>query len=418
MGTTATRTLLARFDGDTRGLNNAVNRAESDFKRFDRSADRASSKAHAGMQKFGRGVAGVTAIVGAATFGLAALGGALLSVGDDAVAMRTGVEKAKVVFGESFRRVEEAAKRTANQVGLTTREFKILGAGIADFLIPMGFARNTAADMTLKFLDLSGKLALWSAGTMTATDVAYVFQSAMAGEYDSLQRLGIGINAERVALEAAAIQKKSNKDLTDAQATAMAILKIATDDSADAQTFWNSEAGEQARKAQETKTKLRDLWQEIQNKLIPIYDRVWKLIDEKVLPKFQAFIDWLESPEGKKAIDDWSKRVEDLIGLFSDFIGKIQTVHGWLKSLDDFIDNVREDMPIVRLLRGENPFSTDAAWFATAGGTGFRSGGPAPNVNVAAPIVNVYFDGMQASIRTIVQDENSRQAWRARSGRR
>ena len=421
MGATASRTLLARYDGETTGLARATDRAEGHLRRFDSAADKASHRAGEGFKRFGRATVGVGVALSALTLGLAGAGMALLQIGDDAAAMRTGVAKAQVLFGESFAKIEAAALKART---LTVREFEIMAAGIQDFLIPMGFTRDRASEITLAFMRQAEVLALWSAGTLSATDVAMIFQSAMAGEYDSLQRLGIGINAERVALEAAKIQKHSHVKLTEQQANALAILKIATSDSTDAQNFWNSAAGRQALKAEETKTKLRNLWQEIQEKLLPIYDKAWQVVENKVIPALDHFIEWLDSPEGQRAIEQWVEKVESLVEAIGDVIGKVQTVLGWLSQLDDKIDTVVEKIknPVkLPSWLGKPdwlPFSADTGVEFTGPGAGGRTGGPStPEVYVDS---RVYLDGqlIAAVAAATVNDATARQAWRARTGRR
>jgi hypothetical protein len=351
--TTAKRTLLARFDGDTAPLSRATDRASRDFRKFDRAAEVSSGRAGAGLARFGRGVARFAGVLAAATAGAGALLVGLDRIGSDAQQMQTAVAKAATVFGDSFAKIEKAAADGALQIGLTTREFEIMAAGLGDFLVPMGFARDAAADLSLRFLDLAGALSVWSAGQLSASDVSELFQSAMAGEYDSLQRLGIQINAARVEAEAEAIQKASNKQLTDDMARALAIEKIAREDSTDALNFFNSAQGEAARKAEEQKAKLRELWQDIQEKLIPIYEKLWDWIARKVVPAVEDFVEWLDSPEGEEAMQKFADGVQGVIDVLKGaweaaraVIRAVETMIGWLDKaggkLDSFLDRAEK----------------------------------------------------------------------------
>ena len=72
-------------------------------------------------------------------------------------------KKAKIVFGQRFKEVERIAKATSTALGLTTSEFKRVASGIQDLLVPLGFVRNEATDLTLSVTDLAGALSMWSA---------------------------------------------------------------------------------------------------------------------------------------------------------------------------------------------------------------------------------------------------------------
>lgn len=335
---TETRTLEARFDGDTAGLARAVARAERQLRKYDRAADSAGRRgsgtlargfatARVGAGRFSTGIgfagkgvgllAGTAGIAGAAVFGI---GSALVSVGDNAVASGLSVAKARNVFGSSFPQMEKWVRSSANAMGLTRIEALGLGAGIQDFLVPMGVARDQAQNMTQRFLKLSGTLALNSNGTMTAADVANVFTSALAGEYDSLQNLGIGINAARVKQVAADLQKKSSRKLTDAQAQALAVLTIAEHDSTDAKKLATTAEGKQAIAVARAKAKLREKWQEIQQRLLPVVLRLWSTIEQKVVPALGKFATFLGSPKGQRQLRVWADKVQDIVSALARLI--------------------------------------------------------------------------------------------------
>ena len=144
-------------------------------------------------------------------------------------------EKAKVVFGEALPAVTLAAEENATAMGLTVGEYIDAAAAIGDLLVPMGFARQEAADISTNLVDLSGALAEWTGGQITAAEVTNILGKAVLGEREELKQLGIAINEADVQ---ARLAEKGLTDLTGEmlqQAKAAATLELITEKSADAQ---------------------------------------------------------------------------------------------------------------------------------------------------------------------------------------
>lgn len=343
MAATATRTLKAVFDGDERKLTQAAKRSEAALKRFEDRGERTTrqtsklSKVSSGAAGALGGLATKAGPVGAAIAGIgAAVVGpiaGLLAMSEEAAQLELSLIKARKVFGPAFKEFEKWAERGANAIGLTKIEAISLGAGIQDMLVPLGLTRDRAADLTARFMDLTGALAAHSEGTMTAADVSNVFQSAITGEFDSLQRLGVNINAARVERVADSIQKKRSTKLTEAQAKAIAVLTITERDSTDALENFNKTQKTAAGRIARTKAKLREKWQEIQIKMLPVIDKLWTVIEKKVIPVIERFVDWLASPEGQAAIDSWVRSIENLVNAIGDIVGAASSAISWLDRL-------------------------------------------------------------------------------------
>ena len=84
----------------------------------------------------------------------------------------------------------------------TTAEARSMASGIQDLLVPMGFMRDEATDLTSEFMHVTGALANFNSGTHTAQDVSSAMQSAILGQYQSLAALGIQLNATTVEQKA------------------------------------------------------------------------------------------------------------------------------------------------------------------------------------------------------------------------
>jgi hypothetical protein len=143
--------------------------------------------------------------------------------------------KTSTVFGTAANDVRDWAKANASAMGLGKTEAAGLAANFGDLLIPMGFTRDKAAEMSTSVVGLSGALANWSGGTKSAAEVSQILSKAMLGERDGLKELGIAISEEDVANRLA----KDGKDkLTGAaleQAKALATQQLIMEKSTDAQ---------------------------------------------------------------------------------------------------------------------------------------------------------------------------------------
>ncbi|MBB5837747.1 hypothetical protein [Kribbella italica] len=278
----------------------------------------------------GKGVAGIGKGFGIAGVAVGALGGGLLVAGKQIFNMAGQLElmgkKAKVVFGDQLPQVEGWASRTAHSMGLTTREAVGLAAGFADLLIPMGFTRKQAADMSTDVIGLSGALAEWSGGTRTAAEVSDILNAAMLGERDALQGLGISISQAEVD---AALLAKGQENLTGKarqQAEATATLGLVMDKSKDAQKAFADGAGSLARKNAENSARLKEMGQALLTTATPALIKIGEAISKHVLPVAERFVTWVSGP-GKYAIADWALSGAQWVLNFADqFLAGLETI--------------------------------------------------------------------------------------------
>lgn len=207
--------LVAYLDLDDRKYNSKVDAAGAKYERLG-----------GGMTKVGLGL---SAAFSAPLAMLAA------SAASGAAGIQQGVMKANTVFGESVGTVQKWADANASAMGLGTGAATGLAAAFGDLLVPMGFTRDQAAQMSTKTVGLAGALSAWTGGTRTAAEVSDILAKAMLGERDGLKELGISILDADVQ---ARLAKKGQEDLTGAaleQAKAIATQELIFEKSADAQ---------------------------------------------------------------------------------------------------------------------------------------------------------------------------------------
>lgn len=277
-------------------LDRDVKRATSSTAAF---ADRGVGRAEAGLERFRGVAAGASGVL--AGVGIAAAG--VTKVLNDGITVALTEANAEVALGEkAFGQLSAAADANANKMGFTRTEFLSTAGSAASLAKNLGFTQEASAKLGAAFPDLADKLAVLSNGKVTTAEAADQLRSAMAGEFDPLQSLGIAINAAAVETEALKIQQKSATEITKEQATSMAVLAIVQRQTADASKVMATEAGRAAAEAQENQAKLEEAYEDLSRAAIPILSEIT-----------EATARWLE---GWQALFDGStpllKRVDEL----------------------------------------------------------------------------------------------------------
>jgi len=246
----SSKQLLQRKRDLTRELNNtskALNRQKwnqlnSDLKKVDAQYNK--------VRVGGKGVNTVMSKMGALLpiVGIAAMVAAVKNLGtelfDLAKTMKSEAIRASVVFGDQLGKVEKAAESLAKKMGLTNREFVANAASTADLLIPLGFTREAAADMSIELQSLTGALDEWTGGSVGAKEVSNILTKAMLGENEQLKQLGIAIRKDTDEFRDLVTQKIEVTGATKVQAEAMATLELIQKKSADAQTAYTEGGNE------------------------------------------------------------------------------------------------------------------------------------------------------------------------------
>lgn len=188
------------------------------------------------------------------------------------VQMDTLQRKAQIVFGTSLPEITAEAEKNAKAMGLTSAQYVTAAASIQDLLIPMGFQRDQATDLTKQLVNLSGALSEWTGGQIKADEVSHILTKALLGEREQLESLGIKILESDVSAQLAA---KGLSKLTGAaleQAKAMATLDLILAKSTDAQTAYATGADSSVRRQAETIAKFQQIVERLSKTLIPIFD--------------------------------------------------------------------------------------------------------------------------------------------------
>jgi len=175
-------------------------------------------------------------------------------------------------------------------MGLTSREAVGLSASFADLLIPMGFTRKAAAEMSTKVVGLSGALAQWTGGQYDASQVADILSKAMLGERDGLKALGISISEADVS---ARLLKNGTNELTGAaleQAKALATQQLIFEKSTDAQAAYAAGGDTLLGKQALLGAKFSEVTESIVAGLTPALTDIMAFVMDVAVPAAEDFI--------------------------------------------------------------------------------------------------------------------------------
>ena len=148
------------------------------------------------------------------------------------------MEEATSKFDVTFRNVAKSANRVADELintyGISTQSAKSMLSSTGDLLIGFGFSSKAALDLSEKTAKLGIDLASFNNYAGGAEGAAEALTKGLLGETDSLKSLGIVIRQDSDEYRNMVARMKQTKGVTDQQAQAMAVLELATRQSANA----------------------------------------------------------------------------------------------------------------------------------------------------------------------------------------
>jgi len=199
-------------------------------------------------------------------------------------------QRARIVFGESFPRIQKTAVTLGARIGVTKNEFIGLASATQDLLVPLGFTREQATGLTENVTILGAALAEFNNIQGGAAAGINIVTKALLGEREQLKTLGISILESDVQFRLAL---KNQEKLTGAalkQAKALATVELITESASDAVTLFGESAGKQATQIAQADAAFRQARETLANRLEPVL----KLINSLWLAFGETVADFVE----------------------------------------------------------------------------------------------------------------------------
>ncbi len=231
--------LRVRIDADISQLKSAMREAGAVVTTQTRKMDRRFSL-------------GFNRMAGRARFWAAAVVGAGAVFTATAISMAADAEEVEQLFKEVFKNssanVEAWAQSFADATGRSVFDLKIFASNFQDTFVPMGFARDQAAELSIAMSRLA--IDIGSFKNVRADEAANLLQSALVGNHRAVRRFGIVITEARLQAELFRMGIKTLAADVDTLTKVQARLNIIYADSADSQ-------GDLIRTSQSTQNRMR-----------------------------------------------------------------------------------------------------------------------------------------------------------------
>jgi biotin carboxyl carrier protein len=250
--------LTVFISGDTRGLTKATTRASVDLANF-------SDKGSKSLNRLKAAAAGAGVVLGAAL-----VSGAKKGI-ESAVDLEEQMNKTRVVFRGSEKEILRWSKTTAMSLGISRREALAATGTLGNMLVPMGLARDRAAEMSKRMVQLAADMA--SFNNADPSDTLDALRSGLAGETEPLRRFGVDLRV--AALEAFAMSKGikvSYQEMSNAQRTTLQYKKILSD-TKDAQGDFGRTSGSLANQQRQLSAIFDDMIGKLGKKLLPVLNQ-------------------------------------------------------------------------------------------------------------------------------------------------
>jgi hypothetical protein len=253
--------LVVRIVGDNADLDRSIDQSQSKLRAFSDTA-----------QRIGRSL---TTFV---TLPILGIGTAFVKTASDAEETNS---KFNAVFKEQSRAVRDWASTFSESVGRSTTDNLRFLATIQDTLVPLGYQRDAAAEVSKATVQLATDLA--SFNNLPTEQVVMDIQSALVGNTETLRKYGVVASQSAIVQEALNLGLIDTASELDAAGKAQAIYSLLVKGTADAQGDAVRTAGSTANQFRALKATVTDLAISFGNMLLPTVNAAVEWIKQAVL---------------------------------------------------------------------------------------------------------------------------------------
>ena len=243
------------------------------------------------------------------TLPLTAAGGAALKFASDAEEMQ---DKSEAVFQDLTGDIREWADTTADEINRSALQLEEYAVSLADTLVPMGFARDRAAEFSQTLTELAVDLA--SFNNIAEDRALQALQSGLVGNTRALRQFGVVINQSRLEQELMNEGMAESVQAATEQEKAMARLNLIMQDTQDAQ-------GDAARTSDSFRNQLRGLRAEAEE-LAAEFGEVLIPVASDLLQTTRGLL------EEFRGLDEGTRQVIAQVGALAAALGPVALVAG------------------------------------------------------------------------------------------
>lgn len=209
-------------------------------------------------------------------------------------------------FGDMADYVREWADDNNEKFGESEEKVMDFAGSVQDVLIPLGFARDTAGQMSLEILEVANALSEWTPGTTTEQAVG-ALTAALTGEREQLKQFGVVLKDADIK---ARLAEEGLSELTGEalkQAEAQIALEEITRLSGDAIEAYGERAGSAIAETKELTANVKDAERALAEVLAPEVQYVKGQLAEfavEASAAAQVLADWRGSSSGQVTLTE------------------------------------------------------------------------------------------------------------------
>jgi hypothetical protein len=322
--------VAVKFDGASGGARRAAAETRAAVKSVGDQADRDTKR----ISLLGPALRGTLQL---ATLGLTAFAGASLIAfkksTDAASNLEEQINKARVVFRGAEEEVIAWSRTTATSIGISQRAALEFAGTFGNMLVPMGFARDEAAKMSMQLVQLAADMA--SFNNASPEETLEALRAGLAGETEPLRRFGIFLNDARIKQEALNAGLIKGKEELTAAGKAAAIYRIILKDTADAQGDVERTSSSWANTKRRLAAQVEDVAAKIGRLFLPAVESAGNAVSA-----------WLGDEENQRRLEEWAETLVDGVG------AALEGIADWVRAHED---------DLVEFFRESGEFAEDAA---------------------------------------------------------
>jgi hypothetical protein len=326
----------------------------ADTKDFIKGLDKADKESRSFSDKLGSALK--TGALAFAALGAAA-GAMAIKIGKDAIGAASDfseeISKARVIFGDASKDIEEFAKTAADSLGQSRKQAVNAASTFATLGKAAGLTGKDLSKFSIGFVKLASDLA--SFNNTSPEDAIQAIGAALRGEAEPIRRYGILLNDATLKNEALALGLiKTTKEALSPANKVLAAQAAIYKQTSDAQGDFARTSDGLANSQRQLAANIEDVKITLGEALLPVALRFSDFVKENLVPTIKGLVNGLTGQDRKAAVPaflTFGKVVEDAETAGYDLGAALRELGSGLGSLAGTFDSsTSEDSGFVRFI--------------------------------------------------------------------